>query len=231
VEAAQRLELARHRCGAGSTAYPSGLQEVAESDYELPGPETCSFEREATEVKPNREQDKAQQSAEAPRSGKVLLDEKEAERPPLTPAPEFGWYLLSWIGLVFVLVGGLDLALTWYPFGFGNPEWEFGTVSAVFDGLPVPTLGLALLLGAGVAAGSRWLVRVMAIALALAALAIVVAFVLYATNIPIALQTVTEPLVRLGLKKAITKTCGQALFYSVFFVWVAVKGWAHTARQ
>jgi hypothetical protein len=163
---------------------------------------------------------------------KVLIPEKEKpERPPLEQSPDFGWYLLGWVGLVFALVGGTDLLLTWYPLNVGNPEWEFGTVSATLDGLPVPALGFALLLGAGVAGGKRWLVRTMAVVLVLLAAVIVLAAVLYATNVPIALQSVTDPLIRTGLKKAIAKTTTQAVLYPIAFVWIAVKAWRHSGKS
>ncbi len=163
---------------------------------------------------------------------KVLRPEKEKpERQPLEQSPDFGWYLLGWVGLVFALVGGFDLLLTWYPLNFGNPDWEFGTITAALDGLPVTTLGLALLLGVAVARGKRWLVRTMAVVFVALAVVIVLAAMLYATDVPIALQSMTDPLIALGLKKAIAKTTVQALLYPVAFVWIAVKAWRHSAKS
>ena len=159
---------------------------------------------------------------------KVLVQEAPA-KPRLSPAPDFGWDLLGWIGLVFAAVGGVDLLLTWYPMNFGNPEWEFGTVSAALDGLPVLTLGLGLLMGAGAARGQRWLVRTMAVVLALLAVLIVAAAILYLLNLPIALQSVTQPVIRTGLKKAIAKTAGQSVLYPLAFGWIAWKAWRHAA--
>ncbi len=133
---------------------------------------------------------------------RILLRPTKKHGPrPLEQSPDFGWYLLGWVGLVFALVGGFDLLLTWYPLNFGNPNWEFGTVSATLDGLPVTTLGLALLLGAAVARGKRWLVRTMSVVFVALALVIVLAAMLYATDVPIALQSMTDPLIALGLKK------------------------------
>ena len=44
------------------------------------------------------------------------------------------WPVLDWLGLAFLLMGLVDLALAWFPLGLGNPEWEFGTISATnFD--------------------------------------------------------------------------------------------------
>lgn len=161
---------------------------------------------------------------------KVLVQEAPA-RPRLSPAPEFGWYLLGWIGLVFAAVGGVDLLLTWYPMNFGNPEWEFGTVSAALDGLPVLTMGLALLLGSGATRGERWLVRTMALVFAVLAVVILMAAVLYVTNVPIALKAVTQPVIRTGLKKAIAKAAGQSVLYPLAYLWIARKAWRHAAAR
>lgn len=161
---------------------------------------------------------------------KVLVQETQA-KPRLSPAPDFGWSLLGWIGLVFVGVGGVDLLLTWYPMQFGNQEWEFGTVSAVLDGLPVLTLGLALLMGAGTARGERWLVRTMAIVFVLLAILILISAILYVTNVPAALKTVTQPVIRTGLKKAIVKAAGQSVLYPLAYLWIARKAWRHAAAK
>lgn len=162
---------------------------------------------------------------------RVLLAKRERGTPPLAEDPDFGWYLLGWIGLVFTIVGAADLLLTWYPFNLGNPEWEFGTVTAALDGLPVPTLGLALLLGVGAARGQRWLMRTVAVAFALLALVIVMAAILYASNIPLALQSVPDPVVQTGLKKAITKSTIQSVVYPIAFLWIAYKGWQHSGSE
>lgn len=172
------------------------------------------------------------QNPDPARGGKkVLLAKDEGRKPPLAQEPDFGWYLLGWIGLAFTIVGGADLLLTWYPMNFGSPEWEFGTVTAALDGLPVPTLGLAMLLGVGAARGQRWLMRTLAIVFALLAIVIVTAAILYATNIPIALQSVPDAVVRTGLKKAIAKSTVQSVVYPAVFLWMAYKAWRHSGAE
>lgn len=143
---------------------------------------------------------------------------------------EPGWMLLGGMGAAFALIGGLDLALTWYPFNLGNPEWEFGTVTSTLDGMPVYALGLALLLAAGAAGRRPWVVRGAAVLVLLTVLAILAAAFLYATTIPMALKGVENPLMRLGLQKAILKTAAQALVYPVALAWIAVGAWRHAAR-
>jgi len=44
------------------------------------------------------------------------------------------------------------LALLWYPLQFGSADWEFGTISAYLNGMPLGTLGLALLAAGAIGA-------------------------------------------------------------------------------
>ena len=74
---------------------------------------------------------------------KLVMPEKSSSkaRRALPPDPVRTWALLGWVGVAFIVVGGVDFALTWYPMNFGNREWEFGTVTASFNGLPILLLG------------------------------------------------------------------------------------------
>jgi hypothetical protein len=148
-----------------------------------------------------------------------------SDRHKWAPAPESAWRLAGGLGVLFAIVGGVDLTLTWIPLGFGNAEWEFGTVTSMMDGLPVPTLGLVALAGAGRLRGSRLLARSVAVALALLALWIVGAALLYATTVPLALRAVTDPVIRTGLEKAVIKTAVQCTAYPIGLVWLAVAAW------
>jgi len=157
---------------------------------------------------------------------KVLIGE-DRQKAALEASPETAWELAGLVGLLFAAVGWLDVLLTWYPFHLGSAEWEFGTVTASFNGLPVPVLGMGLLLASGVALGRPWLVRLLAVWFAVTAVVLAVMAVLYVTNVPIALKTVDEPLIRTGLKKAIVKTLGQSIVYPIGFLWVGMKAWRH----
>jgi len=157
---------------------------------------------------------------------KVLVREDQTKLT-LRPSADTAWQLVGLLGLLFAGVGWLDVLLTWYPPFWGGAEWEFGTVTASFNGLPVPALGMGLLLASAIALGRPWMVRVLAVALAVIAIMLAAAALLYVTNVPIALKTVEEPLIRTGLKKAIVKTLGQSVAYPIVFLWVAVKSWRH----
>jgi hypothetical protein len=160
----------------------------------------------------------------------ILVPEEEIAkaRRRLPPAPDYGWYLMGWLGLVFVIVGGCTLVLSWYPTLIGNPQWEFGTVSSTYDNLPITALGLGLLLAAGVARGIRWWTRIAAVVFLLLALIVIGGLVLYATNIPLALRSVTDPLARSGLKRAIVKSLLQGVMYGGVFCILGVSALRHS---
>lgn len=158
----------------------------------------------------------------------LVREDEQGKRSYLTPAPDFGWQLISILGGTYALLGLLDIALTWYPFAFGNPDWEFGTVASTLDGLPVPTLGVALLLGAAVARGSKRAVRIWSTVLIVMAVTVLAIGVVYLLNVPLAFKTVQEPMIRTGLKKAVSKAVGQMLLYPVAFGIMAVMGLKHS---
>src|SRR5512135_2434530 len=94
---------------------------------------------------------------------RILKDETPAPQRSavLQPSPDQGWRLLVLVGLIVGAAGWLDVLMLWYPPQFGKPEWEFGTVSAMFSGLPLATIGLALVMAGGLAAGWNKRLRVL----------------------------------------------------------------------
>jgi hypothetical protein len=161
---------------------------------------------------------------------KVVLAKPDRGSRRWTPSPESAWRLVGGVGALFLAVGGLDLVLTWVPLGFGNPEWEFGTVTSMMDGLPVPTLGLVGIVGAARARGSRAAAQAGAVMLGSLALWVVLAGVLYATTLPIALRSVTDPVIRSGLHKAVIKTAVQCVAYPIGLSWLAIAAWRRAER-
>lgn len=144
----------------------------------------------------------------------ILINEPVGGPKRTVPAkPDAGWFLLGWAGWVFLVAGLVDIALAWIPFNLGNAEWEFGTITRSFDALPLPFLGSALIMGAGVARGRLWWGRIGVVVLALLALWVLASAVLYALNVPLALRSVKQPLVLIGLKKAIFRTGLQSVLY------------------
>ncbi len=165
-------------------------------------------------------------------TARVLIRDSVPESDARTAPTRLGgaWGLLVPTGLVFALVGAADLALVWYPMGFGSAEWEFGSVTSMLNGLPVLVMGLAFLGMAAVASGRRWAGRGIATVLFLLAVTVVLMAALYATTVPIALKAAPNPMVALGLKKAIAKTTIQAAVYPVLLLWLAISTWRRSGQ-
>ena len=142
-----------------------------------------------------------------------------------TSQPAAAWRALGVLGVVFVLVGGIDTLLIWYPPSFGTPEWEFGSITASLDGLPVPTMGLVLLLASALHGGNVRLAKVLAVVLTILAVVILLAAVLYAINVPLGLRAVQNagPVATQGMKKSIIKAAVQMLVYPAGYILVAVR--------
>jgi hypothetical protein len=168
----------------------------------------------------------------------LLIPTARAKRPAETPGSTVGVpaapaglsLIAGALGLTFAFVGLGDLALAWFPVAFGSPEWEFGTATTTLNGLPVPAMGLALLLGAALAADRPRHARTVATLLLILAVAILAIGVLWATTLPMAFRPVTNEVVRLGLQKAVAKTAIQLLAYPPLFVVLGVAGWRRSAR-
>ena len=135
------------------------------------------------------------------------------------------WSVLGWIGLTFLVVGGMDFALVWFPPDLGNPEWEFGTVTQSFNGLPILLLGLGLLAVAALQTGRRWWGILGTAGSAGLLVWVLVGVVLWGRNVSLALETV-PPEVSLGLKGAVAKTLLQSFAYPVLLLYMLKVGWS-----
>jgi hypothetical protein len=135
------------------------------------------------------------------------------------------WKLLGWLGLAYLIMSLIDLALGWYPVRFGTPEWEFGTVSATINGLAIPTLALYLMLGSAVARENAKIVKAISIVMVVLAIFLAILFVLYLTSVPLALRAVaSNAIIAQGMKKAIAKAVTLFLGYEILYVLAASKG-------
>lgn len=163
-------------------------------------------------------------------ASRILVKSDDKNRAGLDPSPDTGWYLLGGIGLVFAVVAAADLVLAWYPLKFGDAEWEFGTVTTVFGGLPLMTMGLGLSFGAAVARGNILRLKMLSVVLGLIGVLLLGALVLYLTTVPTALATKMDPLIKTGLSKAILKTSLEGVLYPLCYLWVATLGWKHAQK-
>jgi hypothetical protein len=156
----------------------------------------------------------------------TLADKAESRR-------ESVWPVLDWVGLAFLLMGLVDLALAWFPLGFGNPEWEFGTISATLNGLPLLTIGLVSLVVSGAMLGRRWQVRTVASTMLVLAVLLAASAVLYTTVLPIALRQggAGNPLVLAGLQKAGVKAGALFVIYIALFVRIGIMGFRFSSAR
>lgn len=149
-----------------------------------------------------------------------------SQRAPIDSEPVQLWVVLAGVGLAITFVGWADLALLWYPLHLGNPAWEFGTISAHFDGMPLATVGLALVISGTVARGWRRTARALSVFCVLIVLLLALS-VLYLLSVPPAWR-VTAPQARPLLMKAVLKAAAFAMTYIVLYAWVGRFLWRHT---
>jgi hypothetical protein len=153
---------------------------------------------------------------------KVLLSSEERQQRARSGIePALPWGIALGVGFAIAIVGWTDLTLLWYPLQFGNPEWEFGTISAHLDGMPLGTLGLATFAAGAVGLGWRRTTRVVAVVCLLVMLLILGIGVIYLLVVPVALQG-APPAVKPGLVKAMVKAGVFAATYAVLYGWL---GW------
>jgi hypothetical protein len=161
---------------------------------------------------------------------RVLLRDKRGKHSNLiTPDARAAWWWIGWLGLVLAVVGLWDFALTWYPMNWGSPEWEFGTVSASYSGLPLPTMGLMALAASAIARGVRWQVVLLSVGLIAFGVVLLLGFLLFLTTVPMALRAV-EGVALLGIKKVIAKTAMLAVMFPVSYLAAGVVGIRHLRR-
>ena len=133
-----------------------------------------------------------------------------------------GWRVVGAIGFVLLVVGVLDLALAWFPLRFGTPEWEFGTISATLNNMPVPAMGLALLLAYAAAERNVGVLLTVAVWGAVMTVFLSVAAVFYGLDVPLALRAVQNPVALRGLKTGMIKAVISLIGYGGFHVWATV---------
>jgi len=140
----------------------------------------------------------------------------------LSTTNEPAWRWLGWFGLVLALLGLGDIALAWVPLGFGNWQWEFGTVAGTLAGLPLTSIGLAAVLASALAQGQRRRLTALGIALLVLGLLILGSLALFCLDIPLALRAAQGP-ASIGIKKAIAKTVMLGVGFSILYL---SSGWA-----
>jgi hypothetical protein len=115
-----------------------------------------------------------------------------------------------------------DILLAWVPPQFGNPEWEFGTISATLNNMPVPAMGLALVLAYAVAEARTGMLAALAVWSVVMVVFLAVAGVFYGLDLPLALRAVTDEIPRRALRAGIIKGVVSLVAYVAMYVAFAV---------
>lgn len=153
---------------------------------------------------------------------KVTLPEPQTKRPDVRPSADTAWKAIGWFGLLLAVIGLGDVLVNWYPLGLGSPEWEFATIGASFGLLPVVTMGLAALLGSFLARGVRWGIVTMVVVLILFAIALLGAYVVFLTDVPLALRASARTAVAVGVRRGIARTSLMGIGFSVGYLAAAM---------
>lgn len=127
------------------------------------------------------------------------------------------------MGAVFGVASLADLALALYPFSFGSAGWEFGTAAAVMNNLPLAAVGVGFVAAAGFARSATWIIKTAGIISALFLAVVLAMAVMFSRNLGEAVRSVTDPILREGLKESIVRTAVQLLAYLAVFGWLVAK--------
>jgi uncharacterized SAM-binding protein YcdF (DUF218 family) len=130
-----------------------------------------------------------------------------SDKAPPPPPPPFGaraWRTVTALGVVLTAAGLTDIALAFYPPNLGSAPWRFTTLVSVMNGLPVLSLGLLVVLMAGLALGSRTVVQAATGLNVLLLIGLVVAVVVILTSVGATVADVPEA-VQMGIRKAMFK--------------------------
>ena len=120
------------------------------------------------------------------------------------------------LGTALTLVGAIDVLLLWWPFRLGSVEWEFATVGATFNALPLLTIGIGILAITAVVRDSKWLRRALMTLSLLLCLALIGIAILYVLTLPVAWRG-SPPAARTALIRLMVKTTLYSGIYVVMF--------------
>ena len=150
-------------------------------------------------------------------------DEERAARSSEWRGAGYEWGVLGGLGLAFALMSLVDIALTFIPFNPGAADWEFGTATAVMNNLPLAVVGLGLVAVAGIGRRSAGQIRAARFVSGLLAVLVLLLALMFARNLGEALGSVTDPLLKEGLKESVVRTSVQLITYFAALVWIVIR--------
>ena len=149
-----------------------------------------------------------------------------SEKAPPPPPPTFGaraWRTVIALGVVLTAAGLTDIALAFYPPNLGSAPWRFTTLVSVMNGLPVLSLGLLVVLMAGLALGSRTVVQAATGLNLLLLIGLVVAVAGILTSVGATVADVPEA-VQMGIRKAMFKGVAFGVIFGAAHLFVVMIG-------
>ena len=141
----------------------------------------------------------------------------------------YAWRIVAWFGLLFLLISLADMALVWYPLRRGNPAWEFGAIDLMFSSLPVLTIGYAALLGSAFALGRYTRATVYGTLGVLLGLGFLAAFLVFLTDVPLALRNSPDQVLT-GVKKAVFRNTVFGVCFPIAFLASGIGAIRHARR-
>lgn len=139
--------------------------------------------------------------------------------------------IIGLVGVLFTVVGGAEIVTLLFPLSLGNPEWEFGTYSAMMDSIPPLLIGLGFLGVFAVVGNRRVLGKILAVIIFVLAILLIAFAFLYMTNVPQALRVNPRGPIQTGIKKAVSKASFQTLVFPVALIWLGAYVGRHTGRS
>lgn len=124
---------------------------------------------------------------------------------------------VGWIGAVLTGAALADYAIALFPPHFSSVEWEFGTISQVFAGLPLVFIGMVAIWLSGAGLGRRWVLLASGLAMEFAALCVVLLLLGFALDIPIALRS-GQGAAHSAVVKVIVKTLAMGLLFGTSLI-------------
>jgi hypothetical protein len=161
----------------------------------------------------------------------VIQADKKALNPITVVAPQTAWRLVGWFGLLLAVVGFVDVALQWYPTAFRSPEWEFGTVTGSLATLPLLSIGLMSMLASYLARAERAGIVAMAVVFGILLALLIGAYLLFLSDVPLALKASSTTPVLITMKKSIIRTSVMAVGFGTAYLVAVVVSFRYLSRR
>lgn len=157
---------------------------------------------------------------------RIVVPPESGERRPVPRAdPEPALGAMGLVAVALAIAALIDFGALWWPVRLGNLDWEFATIAATADSLPLLSLTLGLLLALAIRRGARVWVGVLGVVFAVLAVAAVGMAVMHGLNAPIALRAValeSRPIITKAAAKSVALLGLYTTLYSAL-AWIGLR--------